>query len=92
MKTGRPDYYIPSAATVSRDVKHVFAKCRTRIAKLLREYDGDLHFATDAWTSPYQKAYVGITVHFQKDGHPIALVLDVVEVPKVRYMFDCIPN
>ena len=36
MKTGRPGYYIPSPKTVSRDVKHVFAKTRIRIAKLLR--------------------------------------------------------
>lgn len=35
MKTGRPDYYIPSARTVSRDVKEIFIKCRQRIAKTL---------------------------------------------------------
>ena len=87
MKTGRPEYYLPSAATVSRDVKHVFARCHTCIAKMLREYEGNLHFATDAWTSPNHKAYVGITVHFQKDGHPMTLVLDVVEVAKVMISF-----
>ena len=36
MKTGRPDYYLPSASTVSRDVKLVFARTRERIAKLLQ--------------------------------------------------------
>jgi hypothetical protein len=36
MKTGRPEYYIPSASTVSRDVKLVFAKTRERIAKMLQ--------------------------------------------------------
>jgi hypothetical protein len=36
MKTGRPGYYIPSPATVSRDVKKVFVKCRQRIAKMLQ--------------------------------------------------------
>lgn len=36
MKTGRPGYYIPSPATVSRDVKKVFIKCRQRIAKMLQ--------------------------------------------------------
>lgn len=35
MKTGRPDHYIPSAKTVSRDVKKVFTQCRKRIAKTL---------------------------------------------------------
>ena len=36
MKTGCPEYYIPSASTVSRDVKLVFARTRERIAKLLQ--------------------------------------------------------
>ena len=36
MKTGRPDYYIPSRYTVARDVKHVFKKTRKRITKMLQ--------------------------------------------------------
>jgi hypothetical protein len=36
MKTGRPEYYLPSASTVSRDVKQVFTKVRARIAKMLQ--------------------------------------------------------
>lgn len=36
MKTGRPEYYIPSADTLSRDVKSVFVRVRGRIAKALK--------------------------------------------------------
>lgn len=36
MKTGRPEYYLPSPRTVSRDVKLVFARTRQRIAKMLQ--------------------------------------------------------
>jgi hypothetical protein len=36
MKTGRPEYYIPSADTLSRDVKKVFVRVRGRIAKALK--------------------------------------------------------
>lgn len=36
MKTGRPEYYIPSPSTVARDVKHVFVKTRQRIARMLQ--------------------------------------------------------
>jgi hypothetical protein len=36
MKTGRPEYYIPSSETVSRDVKTVFVRSRQRIAKMLQ--------------------------------------------------------
>ena len=36
MKMERPGYYIPSARTVSRDVKQVFVKVHKRIAKMLQ--------------------------------------------------------
>lgn len=35
MKTGRPDYHLPSPDTVSRDVRNVFVRVRKRIAKML---------------------------------------------------------
>lgn len=41
-----------------------------------------MNFATDAWTSPNQRAYVAITVHLEHDGQPIAMLLDIVEVAK----------
>jgi hypothetical protein len=36
MKTGRPEYYLPSPETVSRDVKQVFARTRSRVSKMLK--------------------------------------------------------
>ena len=45
-----------------------------------QEYEGKLHFATDAWTSPNHRAFVAITVHLEIQGEPVCLVLDVVEV------------
>lgn len=39
-----------------------------------------MNFATDAWTSPNNKAYVAVTVHFEEKGIPVCLLLDVVEV------------
>jgi hypothetical protein len=36
MKTGRPEYHIPSPETVSRDVRNVFVNVRKRIAKMLK--------------------------------------------------------
>ena len=83
MKTSRPAYKLPSASTVSCDVKHVFAKSHQCIAKIVCEYDGKLSFSTDTWTSPNHKAFVAVMVTMHKDGHPITLVLDVVEVGKV---------
>ena len=43
MKTGRPEYYLPSVSTVSHDVKHVFTKVWSRIAKLLQVSFHQLH-------------------------------------------------
>ena len=36
MKTGRPEYYIPSPKTVARDVRQVFIRTRKRIARMLQ--------------------------------------------------------
>jgi hypothetical protein len=99
MKTGRPQYKIPSRRTVARDVHVVFGRVKERIAKMLqvsnlivlqnnnyltmlKDYDGRLSFATDAWTSPNQRAFVAITVHFEHKGEPISMLLDIVEVAK----------
>jgi hypothetical protein len=41
---------------------------------------GALSFATDAWTSPNHKAYTAITVHFENEGKPISMLLDIVEL------------
>lgn len=36
MKTGRPEYYIPSPTTVGRDVRKVFTRTRGRVARMLQ--------------------------------------------------------
>lgn len=82
MKTGHPTHYIPLPATVSRDVKNVFIRCCERIAKMLQEYDGELNFATDAWTLPNNKALIAISVHFELKGEPASMLLDLVEVAR----------
>ena len=33
-----------------------------------------------AWTSPNHKACVAVTVHFEQNGEPMCLLLDLVEV------------
>ncbi|KAG2085568.1 uncharacterized protein F5147DRAFT_588936, partial [Suillus discolor] len=80
MKTGQPEYYIPSPLTVSCDIKLVFARTQQQIAKMLQEYDGQLNFATDAWTSPNHKAFIAVSVHLEHEGKPLVMILDIVEV------------
>ena len=49
-----------------------------------QDYDGDLNFATDAWTSPNHKAYIAVLVHLEWNGELLILILDIVEVTKVK--------
>lgn len=49
-----------------------------------QDYDGHLNFATDAWTSPNSHACVTLTVHFERKGEAVALLLDIVEVAKLH--------
>jgi len=97
MKTRHLEYWLPSPSTSARDVKLVFAKTRNRIARILKvslrnstqhvsltcpkEHPGTLSFATDAWSSPNHKAYVAVTIHFEQDGVPVSMLLNIVEVP-----------
>ena len=41
-----------------------------------------MSYATDAWTSPNGRAFVAITVHFEYEGEPISMLLDIVEVAR----------
>jgi hypothetical protein len=47
---------------------------------MLQEHNGALNFATDMWTSLNHRAYVAVTVHFEKNGVPICMILNIVEV------------
>lgn len=51
----------------------------------VQTYDGQLSFATDAWTSPNHRSYVALTVHLAHEGKPLSFILDVVEVAMVHY-------
>ncbi|TEB32875.1 hypothetical protein FA13DRAFT_1595398, partial [Coprinellus micaceus] len=84
MKTGRPTIRIPSSQTVAHDVHFVFERVKARVAKMLKDYDGKLSFATDAWTSPNGKPYVAVTVHFEHEGNPVCMLLDIVEVAEAH--------
>ncbi|RPD52227.1 hypothetical protein L226DRAFT_425154, partial [Lentinus tigrinus ALCF2SS1-7] len=80
MKMGRPEYKIPSPATVSRDVRRMFARCHARVTRMLQDYNGELNFMFDAWMSPNHKALLAFAVHLQHQGNALSFILDVIEV------------
>jgi hypothetical protein len=47
---------------------------------MLQEHEGKLNFTTDVWTSPNHKAFVAVTAHFEVNGEPVFMLLDLVEV------------
>ncbi|KAG2029152.1 hypothetical protein BDR03DRAFT_936878 [Suillus americanus] len=85
MKTRRPEYYIPSPSTISRDVRQVFVRTQQRVATMLQvKYDGKINFTTDGWSSPNHRTLVAFLAHFEHEGEPLSIPLDVVEVRKVN--------
>ncbi|KAF8873433.1 hypothetical protein BD779DRAFT_1451904 [Infundibulicybe gibba] len=84
MKAGQPTTTLPSAKTVMRDVKLSFDACRKRLDAILKNHPGQVHFATDAWTSTNHCAFVRWTIHLHHEGNILTFALDLVEVPEVR--------
>lgn len=84
MKTGRPQTYMPSASTASRDTKLVFARVRKRLSQCFNDYEGALNFQADCWSSPNHKPYMGLTVSFEHKGELFTLPLDVIELSTVH--------
>jgi hypothetical protein len=73
----------------SRELKNVLPRCSRSVFQTIlsdrsltvsQEYDGRLNFATDAWSSPNNRAFVAQTVHFEQNGIPTSFLLDIVEV------------
>ncbi|KAF9220056.1 hypothetical protein BS17DRAFT_715694, partial [Gyrodon lividus] len=83
MKTGRPDYYLPSAATVLHDLQSVFGCTWQWVGRMLQEYKGRISFTTDVWTSPNHCSFIAFCAHLEHKGKPLAFLLDIIEVAKV---------
>ncbi|KAF7372915.1 Dimer-Tnp-hAT domain-containing protein [Mycena sanguinolenta] len=79
---GRPEFSLPGRRTVARDLSVAFGIGRAFVEKLLREHEGRLNFATDAWTSPNHRAFLAWTVHLHHEGRLLSFPLDVYEVPE----------
>jgi hypothetical protein len=56
------------------------------LTSFLKKHPGHVHFATDTWTSPNHHAFVVWTVHLHHKGHILTFLLDIMEVPEVRYV------
>ncbi|TFY59741.1 hypothetical protein EVJ58_g5590 [Rhodofomes roseus] len=83
------EYWIPLQWTVTRNVHNIFMHMHERIGKMLQQdFNGKLSFATDCWILPNHKAMVAFSVHFEQNGIPARLVLDVVELAKAHLVIN----
>jgi hypothetical protein len=74
---------LPSNKTISQDIDASFLKCHDHVTKLLQDHPGQLHFATDTWTSLNHCAFLMWTVHLEYEGDMLSFLVDVIEVPEV---------
>ncbi len=69
---------VPSASTVSRDVKEVWTVSKSEVAAFLQRLKGAIHIAFDGWTAPNVLSYLGVVVLFENQGVLVSLLLDFV--------------
>jgi hypothetical protein len=46
----------------------------------VQNYDSCLNFATDAWTSPNHHLFIAVTMHIEKNGAPVCMLLDIIKL------------
>ena len=46
----------------------------------LQEYEGDLSFTSDEWTSTNHRSFMALCDHLEHKGAPLSFLLDLVEV------------
>ncbi|KAL1755031.1 hypothetical protein FB107DRAFT_214535, partial [Schizophyllum commune] len=82
MHSGCPHVEIPIPRTISRDVETCFNACHLCINELLK-VTIRASYTTEAWTSPNHRTFVAFVAHIPLEGHVLAFLLDIVEVPEV---------
>ena len=50
----------------------------------LQNDQSHLSFSTNVWTLPNHCAFIAVTMHLEKPGKPLPVLLDFVEVASVR--------
>ncbi len=69
---------IPSAVTVSRDVRKVFYLAKDKVAEYLQRQRAAIHVMFDGWTAPNVISFLGVVVCFEENGELRSLLLDYV--------------
>jgi hypothetical protein len=78
----KPGVAVPSRHTASRDTMVRYRAEEGRINEQLRNAAGKISVTLDCWTSPNNKAFLGVTGHYIDDDWTLkSLLLDFVPLP-----------
>lgn len=69
---------IPSATTLSCDVKEVFVISKQAVLAYLKSQKSAIHVVFDGWTVPHVISYLGVVVCWEEGGQIRSLLLDYV--------------
>jgi len=67
-KVMRPEFVVPSRATVTRDCCALFIEERKKLKNVFRALSSRLCLTTDTWTSGQNLSYMCLTAHFFDDS------------------------
>ena len=67
-KVMRPEFVVPSRATVTRDCYALFIEERKRLKTVFRALSSRVCLTTDTWTSGQNLSYMCLTAHFIDDS------------------------
>lgn len=85
LTAGRPTIQLPSHKTISREIKSSFEKCRERVAKLLQERRGHLHFANRFLDVSESSRVCGLDSSLSTMGDVV--LVSVLEVIQYLYIY-----
>ncbi|PBK90629.1 hypothetical protein ARMGADRAFT_1082353 [Armillaria gallica] len=77
-----PSVKMPSADTVSCDVKDVYQMVKKQVASLLQGMWGKIHIAQDGRAAPQKLSLMGLVTIWVADGKMQTLTLDMAHLHK----------
>ena len=60
----RPDVHVPSADTVRRAIIATYIEAVEKVKEKLLHIEGKVNCTCDLWTSPANKSYMAVTIHY----------------------------
>ncbi|KAF8750458.1 peptidase M36 family [Rhizoctonia solani] len=80
----RPGTLLPTAQTVSTDVRRIYEDTAKGAARYLQLVPGALHLALDGWTSPTHESYLGVVVFWFAEGKIWRTVLEFIRLTEAH--------